>query len=186
MSSCHSSTMDTCHLLPAMPAHKSNVRPIAVLQPAPLKCLMLSVGHYPTVVLQSCWKPWKWLLMYRALYTLLHHFVMRCEYVAEERVRMERLMIDRVEGWNELGAKEKVVMVMDRVCRDEVVARAVEKMWKKRFLSSVSVPHRPWFVLALICVVWWSRDMMNMYFLRIEQCYMGQLALVYFFCTWCT
>ena len=56
---------------------------------------------------------------------------------------MERLMIDRVEGWNELGAKEKVVMVMERVCRDEVVAIAVEKMWKKRFLSSVSAPHWP-------------------------------------------
>ena len=40
---------------------------------------------------------------------------------------------DRVEGWNELGAKKKVVMVIDRVCRDEVVARAVEKMWKKSF-----------------------------------------------------
>ena len=66
----------------------------------------------------------------------IDHFVMRCEYVAEERVRMERLMIDRVEGWNELGAKEKVVMVMDRVHKDEVVARVVEKMWKKRFLSS--------------------------------------------------
>ena len=73
----------------------------------------------------------------------IDHFVMRCEYVAKERARMERLMIDRVEGWNELGAKEKVVMVMDRVCRDEVGARAVEKMWKKRFLSSVSAPHRP-------------------------------------------
>ena len=71
------------------------------------------------------------------------HFVMRCEYMVEERVSMERLMIDRVEGWNELGAKEKTVMMMDRVCRDEVVARAVEKMWKKSFLSSVSVPHRP-------------------------------------------
>ena len=45
----------------------------------------------------------------------IDHFVMRCEYVAEERVRMERLMIDRVEGWNELGTKEKVVMVMDSV-----------------------------------------------------------------------
>ena len=39
---------------------------------------------------------------------------------------MERLMIDRVEGWNELGDKEKEVMVMDRVCRDEAEARAVE------------------------------------------------------------
>ena len=37
-------------------------------------------------------------------------------------------MIIRVEGWKELGAKEKVVMVMDRVCWDGVVAWAVEKM----------------------------------------------------------
>ena len=42
-------------------------------------------------------------------------------------------MIDRVEGWKELGAKEKVMMVRDRVCRDGVVARAVKKMWKNRF-----------------------------------------------------
>ena len=48
----------------------------------------------------------------------IDHFVIRCEYLAEERVRMERLMVDRVEGWDELGNKETVVMMMDRVCRD--------------------------------------------------------------------
>ena len=32
----------------------------------------------------------------------IDNFLIRCEYVAEETVRMERLMIDRVEGWNEL------------------------------------------------------------------------------------
>ena len=42
-------------------------------------------------------------------------------------------MIYNVEGWKELGANEKVVMVMDRVCRDGIVARTVEKMWKKSF-----------------------------------------------------
>ena len=73
----------------------------------------------------------------------IDHFVIRCEYVAEERVRMERLMMDRVEGWNDLGNKEKVVMVMDRVCRDEAVARVVEKMWRKRFVASVPTHHRP-------------------------------------------
>ena len=31
----------------------------------------------------------------------IDHFVIRCEYVAEERVRMERLMMDRVEGWKD-------------------------------------------------------------------------------------
>ena len=69
--------------------------------------------------------------------------ILRCEYVAEERVRMERLMVDRVEGWNELGDKEKVVMVMDRVCTDEALARTVDKMWRKRFVSSVSASHWP-------------------------------------------
>ena len=73
----------------------------------------------------------------------IDHFVIRCEYVAEERVRMERLMIDRVEEWNELGNKKKVMMVINRVCRDEVVAKAVEKMWRKWFVSSVTAYHRP-------------------------------------------
>ena len=45
--------------------------------------------------------------------------VIRREYVAEERVRMEKLMIDRVEGWNELGDKKKVAIGMDRECKDE-------------------------------------------------------------------
>ena len=36
---------------------------------------------------------------------------------------MERSMIDRVQGWNELGDKEKEVIVMDRVCRGEAEAR---------------------------------------------------------------
>ena len=51
---------------------------------------------------------------------------------------------DRVEGWSELGAKEKVMMVIDRVCRNEAVARVVEKMWRKRFALSVpTYYHRP-------------------------------------------
>ena len=61
----------------------------------------------------------------------------------EERSRMEHLKSDRVDGWNELSDNEKVVIVMDRVCREEAVARAIEKLWKKRFESSVAVPHQP-------------------------------------------
>ena len=37
-------------------------------------------------------------------------------------------------------------MVMKRVCRDEVVARAVEKLWKRRFCHCFCLPP------ALICV----------------------------------
>ena len=57
------------------------------------------------------------------------HFVVRCKYVAEER-----LMGERAEGWHEMESNENVVMMMDRACRDEAVARAVERMWRKRFV----------------------------------------------------
>ena len=30
-------------------------------------------------------------------------FMLRCKYLEEQRSRKERLMIDRVDGWNELG-----------------------------------------------------------------------------------
>ena len=41
------------------------------------------------------------------------HFVLRCEYVAEERERMEGLMGEKEEGWYEMESNEKVVMMMD-------------------------------------------------------------------------
>ena len=46
------------------------------------------------------------------------HFVMRWEYLAEERLRLNRLMIDMADKWNDLGDKEEVVIVMNRVCRE--------------------------------------------------------------------
>ena len=77
----------------------------------------------------------------------LGYFVMRCKYLAEERSKIERLMIDRVNRWNELGDNEKEVIVMDRACRDKAVAKAIEKLSKKRFVSAaplfVAVPHQP-------------------------------------------
>ena len=44
-------------------------------------------------------------------------------------------MSSRVEGWHELGGNEKVLRIMDRMCCDEAVARAVESPWKKRFVA---------------------------------------------------
>ena len=41
------------------------------------------------------------------------HFVLRCEYVAEERERIEGLMGEKEEGWYEMESNEKVVMMMD-------------------------------------------------------------------------
>ena len=70
------------------------------------------------------------------------HFVLRCEYVAKKRERMERLMGEREEGWYEMDSNEKVVMMTDRACRDETVARAVERMWRKRFVTHDTTHHR--------------------------------------------
>ena len=48
--------------------------------------------------------------------------------------------LDRVKGWHELGDNEKVVRIMDRACCDEAVTRAVESLWKKRFVADAPIP----------------------------------------------
>ena len=70
------------------------------------------------------------------------HFVMRCAYVVKERKRLKNLMSSRVKGWYELGDNEKVVRKMDRACCDEAVARAVESIWKKRFVADAPILHQ--------------------------------------------
>ena len=35
---------------------------------------------------------------------------------------------------------------MDRACGDEAVARAVESLWKNRFVADVPIPHKAWFL----------------------------------------
>ena len=70
------------------------------------------------------------------------HFVMRCTYVVKERKRLEKLMRNRVKGWHELGENQKVLRIMDRTCCDEVVARAVESIWKKCFVADAPIPHQ--------------------------------------------
>ena len=42
----------------------------------------------------------------------------------------------------EMESNEKVVMMMDRACKDETVARAVERMWRKRFVTRNTIPHK--------------------------------------------
>ena len=43
---------------------------------------------------------------------------------------------------NELGEDEKVLRIMDSACCDEAVARAVESLWKKRFVADAPIPHQ--------------------------------------------
>ena len=49
-------------------------------------------------------------------------------------------MSSRVKGWHELGDNEKVVRIMDKACCDQAVARAVESLWKKRFVADAPIP----------------------------------------------
>ena len=57
----------------------------------------------------------------------------------KERERLENLISSRVEGWHELGEKEKVLRIMDSVCCDEAVARAVESLWNKCFVADAPI-----------------------------------------------
>ena len=63
------------------------------------------------------------------------HFVLRYMYVTEERKRMKSLMDDREEEWQNMDDDEKLVVLMDRACWDDGVAKAVERLWWKRFTT---------------------------------------------------
>ena len=41
------------------------------------------------------------------------------------------LMGEKENRWYEMESNDKVVMMMDKACKDETVARAVERMWRK-------------------------------------------------------
>lgn len=61
-----------------------------------------------------------------------------------DRRKIGAVKIDRVDRWNELDDNEKVVIVMDRVCRDEAVARAIEKCGRSEFHHHLPPPpHKP-------------------------------------------
>ena len=60
----------------------------------------------------------------------------------KERERLENLISSRVEGWHELREKEKVLRIMDSACCDEAVARAVENLWKTRYVADAPIPYQ--------------------------------------------
>ena len=43
---------------------------------------------------------------------------------------MERLIIEVVEGWQEMEGNEKVVWVVGKVCENGGVRKAIENMWR--------------------------------------------------------
>ena len=69
----------------------------------------------------------------------VEHLVMRCKQVKEERGKLMELMDERVEGWQGMEGNERVTVAMDRVCIDQAVGRAMERVWRRRF--TVYGPH---------------------------------------------
>ena len=47
-----------------------------------------------------------------------------------------------MKGWQDFGENEKVLRIMDRASCNEAVARAVESLWKKRFVADAPIPHQ--------------------------------------------
>ena len=46
------------------------------------------------------------------------HCLLHCTGLVEERMEMERLMKETVEGWQEMEGKAKVVWVIDQACEN--------------------------------------------------------------------
>ena len=63
------------------------------------------------------------------------HLVMKCELVKEERGKLLELMDERVEGWQGLKEIERMAVTLDRACSDSAVGRAVERIWRRRFMA---------------------------------------------------
>ena len=66
----------------------------------------------------------------------VEHLLMRCSSVADEREKLVRLMREKVE-WQNLEDSGRVTAVLSYACRSGGVGRILEKIWQKRFVTSV-------------------------------------------------
>ena len=62
---------------------------------------------------------------------------MRCSSVADEREKPVKLMREKVVEWQNLEDSERVTAVLSCACRSSGVGRSVERIWQKRFVTSV-------------------------------------------------
>ena len=65
----------------------------------------------------------------------IEHFVMRCKALNEEREELMEKMMKVVTGLDELEEEKNVVWILDLACRNESIARGVEKLWTARFVQ---------------------------------------------------
>ena len=62
----------------------------------------------------------------------VEHFLLHCTGLVEERMEMERVMEENVEGWQEMEGKEKVVWVVDQACENGRIRKKVERLYRRR------------------------------------------------------
>ena len=60
---------------------------------------------------------------------------MRCKALNEEREELMEKMMKVVTGLDELEEEKNVVWILDLACRNESIARGVEKLWTARFVQ---------------------------------------------------
>ena len=63
------------------------------------------------------------------------HFVMSCKALNREREELMKKMKTVVTGLDEVEEERNVAWVLDLACRNESIARGVEKLWTARFVQ---------------------------------------------------
>ena len=62
------------------------------------------------------------------------HFLMRCKAWNREREELMEKMKKVVTGFDEVQEERNVAWILNLACRNESIARGVEKLWTARFL----------------------------------------------------
>ena len=65
----------------------------------------------------------------------MKHFLMRCKALSREREELMEKMKKVVTGLDEVEEERNVAWILDLACRNESIARGVEKMWTARFVQ---------------------------------------------------
>ena len=63
------------------------------------------------------------------------HFLLRCKALSREREELMEKMKKVVTGLDEVEEERNVAWILDLACRNESIARGVEKLWTARFVQ---------------------------------------------------
>ena len=61
----------------------------------------------------------------------------------EEKGKLMELIDERVEGWPGVKENERVAVAMDKTCTDPAIGRAMDRLWRKRFIEIIDNGSHP-------------------------------------------